>query len=165
MKMEKSFEEIKSSEEYKEFRKHEKGAYLIHATLITEPGKKTSWEFGYYHPSRDTITTFTVNPVKRSGEEEAFKKEKTAINKLNMNTVKTTYEEALKQCEEHRKKNYPGDQIIKIIAILQNLHKQLWNITLITRSFSIINIKIDAKTSEILSASKSSIMDLGVKKF
>jgi hypothetical protein len=164
MELKNAYEKLITSEEYKGFRKHEKKAYLTHAALITEANTKNSWEFGFYNKETDKITAFSTNPVKRHPEDEAFKKEGATIKKLDIEKISTTYKEINALIEQYRKKNYPSEQIMKIIAILQNLHKQLWNITLITKSFSIINIKIDAKTKEILSASKSSIMDLGVDK-
>ncbi len=165
MEIKKAYENLLSSEEYKSFLKNEKKSYLTHAAIITEASKKDGWEFGFYNKETDKITTFTTNPVKRHPEDEAFKKEGTTIKKLDLGKVETTYKEITSLAEQYRKKNHTSEQIIKIIAILQHLHKQLWNITLITRSFSIINLKIDAKTKEMLSASKSSIMDLGVDKF
>ncbi len=165
MEIKKAYEKLLSSEEYKSFRKNEKKSYLTHAALITEANKKDGWEFGFYNKETDRITTFTTNPLKRQPEDQAFKQEGSTIKKLDLEKINTTYKEITILAEQYRNKNYPSEQVIKIIAILQHLHKQLWNITLITKSFSIINLKIDAKTKELLSASKSSIMDLGLDKF
>ncbi len=164
MEVKQAYEKLVNTEEYKEFKKNEK-AYLTHAALIRETNNKGGWEFGFYNKETDRITTFTTNPVKRQPEDEAFKQEGKTVKKLDLEKVETTYKEITGLAEQYRKKNHPSEQIIKIIAILQHLHKQLWNITLITKSFNIINLKIDAKTKEILSASKSSIADLGLDKF
>lgn len=162
--MKEAFEKFSESEEFKEFNKNEEGFIFVHASMIKELGKKSSWEFGFFHQERDRMVIFETDPIKRLPEQEVFKKGP-SINPLNLENVSISFEEAMKIVEDVRQEKYKTDPVSKYIIILQNLHKQVWNVTLITTSFNIINIKIDSATGEVISTNKHSIMDLGVRKF
>ena len=162
MTVKESFELLKKSEEYKEFERNEKGFYFVHAIKVSEHNKPGKWEFGFYNPDRDKITTFETNPYVRQPEQDAFKKDG-IINELDMNNVQIPYEMAMTLAEEQRVSKFNSEPVTKTIALLQTIHKQVWNITLVTAAFSLINVRIDAATAEIISSSKSSIMDLGVR--
>jgi hypothetical protein len=47
-----------------------------------------------------------------------------------------------------------------MIILLQNLpeHGQIWNITIVTTTFSVINIKIDSKNGTVIKHSKESLI-------
>jgi uncharacterized membrane protein YkoI len=68
---------------------------------------------------------------------------------------------ALKACDELVASKYPGKSVTKRIIILQNLEAQVYNITLVTLSFDIINIKVDAVTGKVLADNIQNIMSLG----
>lgn len=162
--MKESYDKFVESEEYKDFEKNEEGFVLVHASMMKELGKKSNWEFGFFHEGRDRMVVFETDPVKRHPEQEVFKEGPT-INPLNLENVLISFDEAMRIVEAVRQDKYKTDPINKYIIILQNLHKQVWNVTLITTAFNIINIKIDSATGEVISTNKHSIMDLGVKKF
>ncbi len=162
MTVKESYKELIKSEEYTKYKENEKDFYLVHAIKITEHKKPGKWEFGFYHPKKDKITVFETMPYKRQPEQDAFKKDGT-INKLDMEEVEVTYEMAMTIAEEQRMSKYNSEPVTKTIALLQTIHKQVWNLTLVTTAFNLINIRIDAKTAEIISSTKSSIMDLGVR--
>jgi len=162
MAVKKEYEKLIASDEYKDFEKNEEGFYLVHASMIREYSKKGSWEFGFYNESRDRIVTFGTEPIARQPEQEAFKKEG-IISPLDLEKVKIGYEMAMTICEKLRMEKYSSESINKVIAILQKLHKQVWNITLVTTAFNLINVKIDAATADIISSNISSILNLGVR--
>jgi len=56
------------------------------------------------------------------------------------------------------KKNYKSQKYSKIIAILQSLGQPLWNITMLTEAFEIINIKISSIDGKIISRKKESLL-------
>lgn len=151
------------SEEFQDFVKNEEGYYLVHGYLMEEKNKTPAWEFGFYNEQKDKIIVFQTEPIKRLPEEEVFKEGNT-LNKLDLDKVKINLDEASKIAEQVRQEKYKSEQIMKQINILQNLHKQVWNITLVSTAFNIINIKIDSETGEMISSNIHSIMDLGVKK-
>ncbi|HLD42296.1 MAG TPA: hypothetical protein VJB06_04615, partial [archaeon] len=60
-------------------------------------------------------------------------------------------DKAIGICDAFRKKNYPSENSIKTIIVLQNLSiGQVWNLTYLTSAFSTLNIKIDASNGKIL---------------
>jgi uncharacterized membrane protein YkoI len=95
-------------------------------------------------------------------EEEAFKEGK-SIELLELNKVNISLDEALDIAEKKRKEKYPSEIIYKSIVILQNIGVQVWNITLISMSFNIVNIKVDSETGEVVSSNMHSILNLGTK--
>jgi hypothetical protein len=52
--------------------------------------------------------------------------------------------------QELKEKEYKKENIVKTILILQKMEKTIWNINSITKTFNILNIKIDAATGDIL---------------
>ena len=73
------------------------------------------------------------------------------IKSLNIEKVKIDYENALKTASELQKEKYKTEIPFKQITILQNIDEgQVWNFTFITQAFKTLNIKIDAKTGEIV---------------
>jgi hypothetical protein len=128
-----------------------------------ESEKDIKWELGFYSEKADKIVVFETEPkINMRPEEDAFKKEGT-IKKLDINKIKLNISKALKICDELVNKKYPHRSITKKIIILQNLDKQIYNITLVTLSFDILNIRIDAINGEVLSDNIQSIMGLGRK--
>jgi len=153
---------VAESKVYKHFMKQHKDYFLVHCfTMLSEGDKEFKWELGYYSEKTDKLVVFEASPkISMRPEEEAFKPEGT-IKKLEMSKVKTSLSKALKACDELVASKYPGKSITKRIIILQSLDKQVFNITLVTLSFDILNIKIDASTGEVLSDNIQNIMSLG----
>ena len=150
------------SEEFQDFVKNEEGYYLVHAYLMEEKDKMPTWELGFYNETKDRIIVFQTEPIKRLPEEEVFKEAQT-INKLNLDNVKISLSDANAVVEAVRQEKYKSELIMKKINLLQSLHKQVWNITLISTAFNIINVKIDSETGELISSNIHSIMNLGVR--
>jgi hypothetical protein len=73
-------------------------------------------------------------------------------------------DEALSKAQEVVKDNYPAHLLSKAIVLLQKLPEfgQIWNITVITHTFNVINIKIDAESSKVIKHGMESL--LGWKK-
>lgn len=157
-----AYKKLKDSKEFREFIEKEEGFNLVHAYLVKEYGKEASWEFGFYHEGRDRMVVFETSPPKRTPEQEVFKKGG-GVSPISLEEVEISLESAMEKCEALRKEKFNSELVTKYIAILQHLHKQLWNITLITKAFNFINVKIDAKTGDVLSSSKSSMMDIGIR--
>jgi hypothetical protein len=153
---------LESSSQFKKFKKEHPDYYLVHCFKMIEQKGESEWQIGYYSEEKDRMIVFNTKPIKVNPEEEIFKKAG-VIKKLDIRKVKTGFERALEIAEDIRKRYYSGEMITKKIIILQHLKKQLWNITLISMSFNIINIKINAETGIILKKSIESIMKLGRK--
>jgi uncharacterized membrane protein YkoI len=156
---------IKNLEESKiflEFKKSNPEYYLAHCfTMLDEKEKKYEWELGYYSSKKDKLVVFeTVPEVRLRDEDDAFTREN-IIKHLDMKQVKVSLARALELCDEVTKKNYPAHAITKRIIILQNIDRPVYNITLVMRSFSVLNIKIDAASGEVVSHNLHNLMDLG----
>ncbi|MCF7866113.1 hypothetical protein K9M18_01590 [Candidatus Woesearchaeota archaeon] len=162
MDLKEAYNLVEKSESFISFRENESSYYLVHAFLTKEHSKPGEWEFGFYNKQSDKIVVFESSPVKRLPEQEVFKKEGD-VKPINIDETAISYDEAMQITEHIRREKYSSDQIAKYIVILQYIHKQVWNITLISTAFSIINIRIDSMTGEVISSNKSSISDLGLK--
>jgi hypothetical protein len=82
------------------------------------------------------------------------------IQKLDIDKLKISRSDASSACDEVIKENYKHETLNKAIFLLQNLPEfgEVWNITIITSSFSVINIKIDAITGNVVKHEKQSLM-------
>lgn len=152
---------VESSSEYKEFIKNNPKNYLAHLFTMMDAAHKDDWQLGYYNKETDKVTVFEYNEGKiiMLPAQEAFK-EKNYIAQLKIGEVKISHEEAMKIIDEVLKKNYSAELLIKAIVLLQNLpeYGQIWNITIVTATFNVINVKINATTGEIIKHSKETLI-------
>ncbi|MBN2052443.1 PepSY domain-containing protein [Candidatus Woesearchaeota archaeon] len=162
MNIKDALKKVEASRAFKQFRKEHKDYYLVHCfAMVAEGEKDYKWELGYYSEKRDKLVVFEAGQeITMRPEEDAFKKEGT-IKKLELGKVKASVAKVLKACDELVQKKYPGKSITKRIIILQNLETQVYNITLVTLSFDILNIRVDAVSGKILSDNIQNIMSLG----
>jgi len=153
---------VEQGKAFKKFMKGHPDYFLVHCfTMVSQGEKKLKWELGYYSEKADKLVVFEAEPeLKMRPEEDAFKKEGT-IKKLELKKVKVSVSKALKACDELVADKYPGKSVTKRIIILQSLEEQVYNITLVTLSFDIINIKVDAVTGKVLDDNIQNIMSLG----
>ena len=137
----KFLQELEESKVFQEFKKNNPIVYNSSISKI-----QNNLQIDYYDPNEDKITSFT-----KQGEEiilqesEVFRKEKIKIPELQINKVKITLEEIEKIISE-KYQEIPT----KKIFILQQTEFPIWNITYLTQSLNILNIKINAITGEII---------------
>ncbi len=184
---------VEASREFLEWRKANKAAYLSSAFTMADGagqlGKMKSgeawqqgeWLLSYYDRADDTFTTFSSAGSRLATKEEAFKKGET-LPQLDAEKAKVPVWECIRKANAIVEKRYKGQEASKIIAILQPLtHAEIsgseektksvqsaaatpvWNITYITSSFSVINMKIDAATGDVRSHRMSGVMDFAQK--
>jgi len=169
---------IESSKVFKDFKNRNPDFYLAHAFTIIDKIQQ-DWQTGYYSRTKDKVVVFMIGKetqsrksagmpkekllsITRSQEEEVFKKPGERVKKLDLKKVKINLEKAIDISEKLLKKKYPAEIVTKTIVILQHLETELYNLTLVTKSLNIINIKIDANNGKVLHESRQSI--LGLKK-
>lgn len=157
---------VESSKDYKDFIKNNPDHYLVHLFAIIDSSHINVWQVGYYGKETDKITVIDLTEdgtVKVLPAQEAFK-EQNYIAPLDIKKIKVSKDDAITIIEKVLKDNYSAESMNKIIMLLQNLPEfgQIWNATIVTATFSVINIKIDAATSKMLKHSKESL--LGWKK-
>ncbi len=176
-------ESVEKSSEFSGWRKTNGSAYLSSlfvmakdiALLEGNGGNANEWLLSYYDRDDDTFTTFSSLGGQRAAKEQAFKKGKT-LPELKAGAVKVEIQDSIRAAEEVRSKKYRGEGASSIIAILQPLSAEeifggagkpekiagpipVWNLTYITTSYNIINIKVDAETGKVLSDTVSGVMD------
>lgn len=158
-------EVIKAVESSEEFKSIDSDHYLVHVFRMMGPEQSEDCQIGYYNKKIDKIIVFDYNDgnITATPPQEAFK-EKNYIAALDLSKVKVTMDEALNKAQQVVKNNYPAHLLSKAIVLLQKLPEfgQIWNITVITHTFNVINIKINAETSEVIKHTMESL--LGWKK-
>ncbi len=151
---------VEKSDSFAAFRDEAKEAYLAHLFLMHAPGEEVPFQLGYYDPATKKLTVFQERQgvVERLPEDDAFTKGKIAPLDLSRVTVewRAAEERAL---AAHREKS-PAERVTKVIIVLQHLDRQLYNITLVTDHFNIVNVRIDAHDGEMVKYDARSIMSL-----
>ena len=148
---------LTSSEIFKKFKDSNKDSYLSSCFTIIVDEKKPVWQFHYYDKKEDKITTFKVdNKIKKISNSEIFKKESDEVEELKIEKVKFQYEQALEKIELMEK--YKEQEFNKKIIILQKINKPIWNISLLTETFNILNVKFSAESGEILKETFESLL-------
>lgn len=155
-------ENIENSEVFKSFKEKNPEFYLAHA-FTTIDNIQGNWLVGYYSKSKDKAVVFEADKeIKRHPEEDIFKEPDKKVEELDLKKVKISLEKALAKAENLKIEKYSAETVKKIIVILQKLETELYNLTLVTETFNMINVKIDANTGDVISESITSI--LGLKK-
>ncbi len=154
---------LENSHEFKEWNKTYKSHYLVHAFKLFDEANKNIWQIGYYDRSSDTITTFVLEngkEIKIIPNLEIFKQEKDVIKKLEVSKIKINVQEALNISEALLKKEYSAEAPIKTMLVLQTIGAQVYNISYITQSMSIINIRISSENGDVLEHKKITLAEL-----
>ncbi len=182
-------EAVESSSEFSAWRKANGSAYLTSlfvmvkdvARLAGDSSGANEWLLSFYDAEDDTFTTFSSHGSKMGTREQAFKKGK-KLPELDAGAVKAEIRDSIAAAEKVRSAKYKGEEAGSIIAILQPLSGEeiydgearagsgnregkgksttpVWNITYITASYNVLNIKVDAGTCEVLSDRISGVMD------
>ncbi|MBU1974915.1 MAG: hypothetical protein KKG59_00770 [Nanoarchaeota archaeon] len=144
---------VESSPEYKKFHKENPDYHLASVFSVGN----VEWNVGYYSKKSDKMVTFDTNPIKMNPPDDVFKKEGT-VHSLDMTKVKTRIDQVNRICDELTTKKYKTTDVTKKIIILQHHEQLIYNITLLTSTFNVINIRIDASNGNILHDSMSSAL-------
>lgn len=165
MEVKEAIERLEGSEEFKKWRKGNNEDYISYAFCQIDGAKKTDWQIGYYNDREDKITGFIAGAeIKALQTEEVFKKPDTKVKMLDLSMAELTFFDAMRRAEEFKKENYPGEDSNKAIVILQNIENtDVWNITLITLGFKALNIRMNAKTGDIMEHNIISIFEFKKK--
>jgi len=138
--------QLLESEEFKDWKAQHEDFFLAHA-FIMQDGE---WQFGFYNPEKEKMVTFICgNEIIHNKEEEVLKS-KMQITKLDPDIIKIKLADALKKAKEILNENYKNQLVTKNFIIIQNVEKPIFNITFLAQNFNTINIKIDAKTGEVI---------------
>ena len=154
---------IRGSEAYRKWEKDNSNYYLVHFLFMDDDSGKETWNVGYYNDTSKSMASFEPegDDVKVVEEKELFQRKEEAIRPLIIDDVKKDLEEIKEASENFRKENYRNELPLKSMFLLQNLKKfgQVWNITIFTRTFKTLNIKIDSSTGEVKNHELSKLFD------
>ncbi|MBN1386575.1 hypothetical protein JW968_06420 [Candidatus Woesearchaeota archaeon] len=155
---------IRDSEKYKDFCRERPDAYLAHCFRMLDEANQDTWQIGFFDKGSDKLTTFFVSEdsVEKNQEADALKKDEEIIKELDMKKVLISFNKAIELGDRLKHDKYPNEEIMKKIIILQHLPSgQVYNMTYVTQSFRILNIKLDSGTGKVREHNLASIMDLG----
>jgi len=148
---------------FKDWHAKNKDYFLAHAFVMLDEPNKGIWQIGFYNPEKERMTTFITSDkdVQHTEEQEVLRTE-AAIDPLKPEDVTFSVEEALATAKKCRDENYRGEMVLKEFFIIQHAEGHaMFNITYFTQSLKTINIKIDAKTGEIIKHSRQSLAEFG----
>lgn len=150
------YRQLLDSKEFLAWQKAHPQDYLAHFYCPLNPSFQpaSNWEIGFYNPQQDKLTVFVIKENSRieiKPPEDAFKAQG-SIEELASTRVKLSFPQALELFQKTKQENYPQEILLNGFLILQNFqNKTIWNISYATRSFNILNVKIDALNKEIVS--------------
>ncbi|MDP3918955.1 MAG: hypothetical protein Q8Q35_03585 [Nanoarchaeota archaeon] len=128
-----------------------KDKYLVSCFI-----RNTELKIDFYSSEKHKIFTYS-----KKGEDiiitedEIFQKEKQPLEKLDLEKIKVSYEEALDKVKEEK------DNVITILQVIDD--KIVWNMTVLTPTLELYNLKVDAITGEILNEYKENFMNFRAK--
>ena len=119
------------------------------------------WQIGLYDKKEDKIAKFIVDTqITYEPLAEAFKKPG-GIKKLDIKKAKISAEEARDTFLLLQKKKYVQHLVLKGFLILQNIEQgTVWNVTLLTRTFAALNVKVNATNGEIVEDQLMTFFDM-----
>jgi len=147
-------EKLEKSEIFKNFKEKNKLAYNSSISKI-----EGELQIDYYDPDMDKITSFSKNEDEIVSQESGvFRKEKIKIPELKLDKIKITVK-AIEDIIAIKYQEIPT----KKIFILQQKESPIWNITYLTQSLNILNMKINAETGQIMEEKIESAMNFQKK--
>jgi hypothetical protein len=137
-----------------------KDSYLCSAFTFVKPSEKISyWDLNYYNPKKGEITRVRIgNEIVIFGSDKPLKKGK--VKKINTDDLKIDSSKIIEIAKEYEKKNYKHETQ-KILLSLHSNKTQFWSVNLITKSLSIIQIKINPKNGEIIESKEHNLLYTG----
>ena len=152
--MNQDYKKLINSKEFKNWKDKNKNAYLSSCVLINDPGTKDKWSFDFYIPKKNRITTFIMDEdISMNENQKIFEQKKKKLKEVNIDEIKFN----LNKVHDFIEKEYKVKPM-KVIIVLQNLDKLLWNISLLGTDFNLVNMKLDAKTGKLIDKSTTSML-------
>ncbi len=157
------FDELRKNKLFLDWKNKNKGAYLVSVFFMSD--NPNELQFDFYDKEKDLITSFSIkdNKVEVVEGSEVLKEKGKIIEPIseaslsNVLDINKAFERARSVQAEHYKKDVP----FKTIMALQNLddYGLVWNITFITHTFKVLNIKLSADSGVVLKHELNSIFD------
>lgn len=147
---------IENIEEFKTYKEKNPEAYFYAAFLMLDSTnidpKNIRWQLNFYSPLTDTVSSFLLGePIMANYNLEILKNEDDKLKKTDISEVVVDIKDSLLQINKLRETKFSG-MISNIIFVLQNTkeHGIVWNVTFLKNNFSMFNVKVNAKTGDIV---------------
>jgi chaperonin cofactor prefoldin len=159
MKITPYLEKLSASNEFKDFQKKYKDAFMVAGFFVLdlELGQNLS-QLDFYVPSKKKIAAFTLDKqvtmqlldlVNAKKEPEKLD----ARTKIDLDAIRGLLEDEMKN-------RNMTEEIKKIIAIVQSIDgKTIWNLNCILSGMGLLNAHVDDESQTILKIEKKSMMD------
>ena len=120
--------------------------------------EQSNWQFDFYDKKKDTITSYVCGEeIKEiNTDSDVFKEDHVVLKELDLAEVKFSFEEALRKAKKILKTKHESAN--KVIVVLQYSKIQMWNITFLTNTFNMLNIKISAKNGKVVEEKLASLL-------
>jgi hypothetical protein len=153
MEFKEAVKKLKDSSEIKDL---DKDNYLAHGfmTLDENFNESQPWNIGFYSKKTDKITSYSItdNVIEKLGEQEVFKDPDDIVQELEIEKVKKTMNSVISSAKKLIEKKYSKETPARAIVLVQNIKDigTVWNITIITKQFNTINVKMNSYTGKIV---------------
>jgi predicted esterase YcpF (UPF0227 family) len=159
---------LNDDQDFNEWKNTNSSTYLVHIFKMLDSANKDESQVGFYDKNSKRITTFvvneTLNTVNMNPDSEPFKEDDTPIEELKLDNVGMTIDSTMKKIDELMKEKYSSHPADKRFFLLQKTKDgTIWNFTVVTKTFHVLNVKIDAKEGNILSQKINSIFEFKSK--
>ncbi len=140
---------------FKSWKYQHKNAYLCSVFLLKDQNDSSDWQFDYYLPRVNRMTTFIVGKKIEYNKDQKIFSNSEKIDKIELDDIKFDFDDVVKLVIGR----YKNKRFIKEIIIIQSLNSKLaWNISLVTAEFNLVNIKVDAVDGKIIEETSSSLL-------
>jgi hypothetical protein len=148
------YKQLLGSKEFKSWKNKNKG-YLCNVFLLKDENKSSGWQFDYYLPKKNKMTTFIVDKNIKISQNQKIFLTSNKIDEIKLEDVKFSFDNVVKLVMPR----YKDKRFVKEVIIVQSLNsKLLWNVSLVTTDFYLINIKVDATNGKIVEETSSSLL-------
>ena len=147
MNLKGDYSKIIESEEFQGFKKENESAFLANVFLDSN-----GWQFNFAFDKK-MISFYIESDLIKTEESEAYEKDSNP-EELEIEKIKIDLEKV-----EEIVKKLSDEEITKKIIILQQKEVPYWNITNITSSLNVLNVRVNAISGEILEQKEESIMN------
>ncbi len=155
-----ALERVEASAAFKDYKAATPDAVFVHVFRMYGQGDE-GWQFGYYSPRAAKIVVFTATPIRQLPPDDVFSQ--TQPQALDRSKVRVEPDEAVALAKQRLTEQYGCETATQVILILQQLEdpEPVYNLTLVTNTFHLVNYKFSAQTKELLREERHSLLSLG----
>lgn len=150
-------DKLKATKEFRDYKKSNPHAFLCACFSIVENIKEVNWQIDFYSRKDKKMVTFLQEGKVEARVENVFQKDKSPVEELKLDRISIDFGKAISIAdnfmEKMSEKEKGGDRIV----VLQKVGRELWNITMLTKGFKVVNVKIDAITGEVMEGKSESV--------